>query len=121
LQVQCTNGTPYSIGLNAGAGSGATVAVRKMTHGSATIDYSLYRNNKDETFDDVAMPMGIGLATRWMSGWGLKFFDFDQDGFLNEREWMFFRARRSARSASHSPSPSQSLRIQNHFQRRSFD
>jgi len=33
----------------------------------ATIDhemYSLYRNNKDETFDDVAMPTGIGAANR---------------------------------------------------------
>ena len=42
--------------------------------------YSLYRNNKDETFDDEAMPSGIGPATRLMSGWGLKFFDYDNDG-----------------------------------------
>jgi enediyne biosynthesis protein E4 len=45
--------------------------------------FALYRNNKDETFDDVAMPTGIGLATRWMSGWGLKFFDYDNDGNLD--------------------------------------
>jgi spore coat protein U-like protein len=45
LRVQCTNGTPYNIGLNAGAGSGATVAVRKMTQGSATINYSLYSDS----------------------------------------------------------------------------
>jgi spore coat protein U-like protein len=45
LQVQCTNGTPYNIGLNAGTGSGATVAVRKMTHGASTINYSLYSDN----------------------------------------------------------------------------
>ena len=45
--------------------------------------YSLYRNNKDETFDDVAMPTGIGAATRLMSGWGLKFFDYDNDGNLD--------------------------------------
>jgi hypothetical protein len=45
--------------------------------------YSLYKNNKDETFDDVADRMGIGLATRLMSGWGLKFFDFDNDGELD--------------------------------------
>jgi hypothetical protein len=45
--------------------------------------FSLYRNNKDETFDDVAMPAGIGMATRWMSGWGLKFFDYDNDGNLD--------------------------------------
>ena len=42
LQVTCTNTTPYNIGLNAGTGSGATVAVRKMTSGGATINYSLY-------------------------------------------------------------------------------
>jgi spore coat protein U-like protein len=42
LQVQCTNTTPYSIGLDAGTGSGATVAVRRMTNGGNTINYSLY-------------------------------------------------------------------------------
>ena len=45
--------------------------------------FSLYRNNQDETFDDVSMPMGIGMSTRWMSGWGLKFFDYDNDGNLD--------------------------------------
>ena len=45
--------------------------------------FSLYKNNRDETFDDVAMPSGIGMATRWMSGWGLKFFDYDNDGNLD--------------------------------------
>ena len=45
--------------------------------------FSLYQNNKDLTFDDVAVPMGIGMATRWMSGWGLKFFDYDNDGNLD--------------------------------------
>jgi hypothetical protein len=45
--------------------------------------YSFYRNNKDETFDDEATPIGIGIATRMMSGWGLKFFDYDNDGNLD--------------------------------------
>ena len=45
--------------------------------------FSLYQNNKDKTFDDVAMSTGIGMATRWMSGWGLKFFDYDNDGYLD--------------------------------------
>ena len=44
IQVQCTNTTPYNIGLDAGIGSGATVAVRKMTSGGVTINYSLYSN-----------------------------------------------------------------------------
>jgi spore coat protein U-like protein len=42
LAVQCTNTTPYDVGLDAGIGTGATVAVRKMTNGSKTINYSLY-------------------------------------------------------------------------------
>ena len=33
LKVQCTNTTPYHIGLDAGTGTGATVAARKMTKG----------------------------------------------------------------------------------------
>jgi enediyne biosynthesis protein E4 len=45
--------------------------------------FSLYRNNHDGTFEDVATPLGIGKATRWMSGWGLKFFDYDNDGNLD--------------------------------------
>jgi enediyne biosynthesis protein E4 len=45
--------------------------------------YSLYRNNRDLTFDDMAGPLGIGRATRLMSGWGLKFFDYDNDGSLD--------------------------------------
>jgi enediyne biosynthesis protein E4 len=45
--------------------------------------FALYKNQHDETFKDVAMPMGIGMLTRWMSGWGLKFFDYDNDGDLD--------------------------------------
>jgi hypothetical protein len=45
--------------------------------------FSLYKNNGDETFEDVSVPLGIGMSTRWMSGWGLKFFDFDNDGNLD--------------------------------------
>src|SRR5438445_60808 len=42
--------------------------------------YALYHNNHDESFDDVAVPTGIGKTTRLMSGWGAKFFDYDNDG-----------------------------------------
>jgi hypothetical protein len=45
--------------------------------------YSLYRNNKDGTFDDIATASGIGAVTRMMSGWGLKFVDYDNDGDLD--------------------------------------
>ncbi len=40
--------------------------------------FSLYRNQKDLSFLDEAGEMG--QATRLLSGWGLKFFDFDNDG-----------------------------------------
>jgi len=46
-------------------------------------DFAIYRNNHDGTFDDLAISMGIGKATRAMSGWGLKFFDYDNDGNLD--------------------------------------
>ena len=45
--------------------------------------FAIYQNNHDETFDDQAAPTGIGMATRLMSGWGLKFLDYDNDGFLD--------------------------------------
>ncbi len=40
--------------------------------------FSLYQNQKDLTFLDDAGE--IGPATRLLSGWGLKFFDYDNDG-----------------------------------------
>jgi enediyne biosynthesis protein E4 len=46
-------------------------------------DFAIYRNNHDGTFDDLAIPTGIAKATRTMSGWGLKFFDYDNDGNLD--------------------------------------
>jgi hypothetical protein len=42
--------------------------------------FALYRNNRDESFQDTANFHGIGQATRLLSGWGLRFFDFDLDG-----------------------------------------
>jgi len=45
--------------------------------------YSLYRNNHDETFDDLSVPDGIGMVSRLMSGWGVKFLDYDNDGNLD--------------------------------------
>jgi enediyne biosynthesis protein E4 len=45
--------------------------------------FSLYQNNRDETFDDQANATSVGAATRLLSGWGLKFFDYDNDGNLD--------------------------------------
>lgn len=40
--VDCANRTTYNVGLDAGTGPGATVANRKMTQGTNTLNYSLY-------------------------------------------------------------------------------
>jgi hypothetical protein len=45
--------------------------------------YGFYQNRHDETFDDIAAPSGIATATKLMSGWGVKFFDYDNDGNLD--------------------------------------
>jgi enediyne biosynthesis protein E4 len=45
--------------------------------------FAIYQNNRDGSFDDFALPTGIGKITRLMSGWGLKFFDYDNDGNLD--------------------------------------
>ncbi len=45
--------------------------------------FSVYRNNKDETFRDDANLEGVAQATRLLSGWGLKYFDYDNDGAMD--------------------------------------
>jgi hypothetical protein len=45
--------------------------------------FSLYHNNKDETFQDVAQAQGVARSTRLLSGWGLKYFDYDNDGAVD--------------------------------------
>ena len=69
LSVQCTNTTPYNIGLDAGTGVGATVASRKLTGpSSATINYSLYQSNAYSTVwgttigTDTVAATGTGAA-----------------------------------------------------------
>lgn len=46
IAVVCTSGVSYSIGLDAGAGSGATTAVRKLTGSQGgTLNYALYSDS----------------------------------------------------------------------------
>jgi spore coat protein U-like protein len=52
----CTNGTPYTLALSVGSGSGATFATRLMTSGADTLDYSLYTD--------------AGRTTLWGDGTG---------------------------------------------------
>ena len=44
VTTTCTLAAPYDIGLNAGTGTGATVAARKMTSGANLLTYSLYQD-----------------------------------------------------------------------------
>ena len=45
ITLTCTLGTAYQIGMAAGAGSGATVALRKLTSSGNTLSYRLYRDS----------------------------------------------------------------------------
>jgi spore coat protein U-like protein len=56
LIVTCTNTTPYNVGLDKGAGSGATETSRLMTGPGGTVAYALYQDS--------------GHATNWGSNIG---------------------------------------------------
>ncbi len=43
--------------------------------------YALYHNNRDGSFTYVTQTSGVGRATLKHSGWGLRFFDYDNDGW----------------------------------------
>ncbi|HEY1984072.1 MAG TPA: CRTAC1 family protein [Terracidiphilus sp.] len=45
--------------------------------------YSIYINNKDESFHDASEKQGLARDTKLMSGWGLKYFDYDNDGIID--------------------------------------
>jgi len=46
IQVACTGNTSFNVGLNAGAGSGATIATRRMTGPAGTpLNYKLFSNS----------------------------------------------------------------------------
>jgi hypothetical protein len=89
-EIAATAGVAYSDGGRARSGMGVDAADFDddgwMDLFVANLDrelFSIYKNNHDETFDDLAIPTGIGKATKFMSGWGLKFFDYDNDGRLD--------------------------------------
>jgi enediyne biosynthesis protein E4 len=43
--------------------------------------YALYLNNGDGTFNYASYATGISRMTRMHSGWGVRFFDYDNDGW----------------------------------------
>jgi spore coat protein U-like protein len=42
LHIQCTNTTPYTIGLDQGTTTGASISQRLLVNGAATINYNLF-------------------------------------------------------------------------------
>jgi hypothetical protein len=92
------NGTFEEIGLPSGValdGSGATFAGMGVEFEDYDNDgwadvfitdlanqrYALYRNLGDGTFDYVSTSTGISAATLLHSGWGVRFLDYDNDGW----------------------------------------
>ncbi|HET6180446.1 MAG TPA: CRTAC1 family protein [Candidatus Sulfotelmatobacter sp.] len=92
------NGTFEEIGLSSGAGldgGGATFAGMGVDFEDYNNDgwpdivitdlanqkYSLYSNASDGSFDYSTLTTGLGAITLLHSGWGVRFVDFDNDGW----------------------------------------
>ncbi|HKI74097.1 MAG TPA: spore coat U domain-containing protein [Pseudomonadales bacterium] len=65
MDVLCTNTTDYDVGLDAGTGTGATVASRKMSSGANLLNYSLYQDSGRATV------WGETVGTDTVSGTGI--------------------------------------------------
>ncbi len=66
LSVTCTSGTAWSASAGVGAGTGASLAVRKMTSGSNLLNYALYT----ETTRTTIWGDGVGGTTGLITGTG---------------------------------------------------
>ncbi len=64
LSVSCTNTTGYNVGLDAGSGSGASVASRKMSNGAQLLSYSVYSDSSRATV------WGATVGTNTVTGTG---------------------------------------------------
>ncbi|MGE0044470.1 MAG: spore coat U domain-containing protein [Hyphomonadaceae bacterium] len=67
IDVTCTNGTDYTISLNQGVGTGATVAARLMTSGADTLTYALYQDSNHT----IVWGQTIGVDTVAATGSGV--------------------------------------------------
>lgn len=89
-EIGLQSGTGYSADGRARSGMGVDSADYdqdgKMDLFLTDVDeemFSLYHNNGDETFEDESLSNGIGLTVRFMSAWGVKFLDYDNDGNMD--------------------------------------
>ena len=64
VSVNCTTGSPYTIGLDAGTGVGATIASRKMSAGTLQLSYTVYTSAARTTV------WGDGTGAEKVSGIG---------------------------------------------------
>jgi spore coat protein U-like protein len=62
VTVTCTNGTAWTAAADAGSGTGASLATRKLGSGSNLLDYTLYTNSGRTTLwgDGTATTATIG-------------------------------------------------------------
>jgi hypothetical protein len=88
-EVALISGLGYDQNGHAFAGMGADFGDYKNTgwpsvfvNALANQKYKLFRNDKG-TFDDVADSIGLGASTMSHSGWGAKWIDYDNDGWLD--------------------------------------
>ena len=66
ISVTCTNGTAWSAAADAGGGTGATLAVRKMANGAKLLNYALYTDSGHTTL----WGDGAGGTTATIDGTG---------------------------------------------------
>jgi spore coat protein U-like protein len=65
VTVKCTKNSPYTVGLNAGATTGATIAQRLMANGADTMQYNLYTDSARSIIWGNS-----ATAPTWVSGTG---------------------------------------------------
>jgi len=69
ITLTCTNGAAYSLGLDAGSGTGSTIADRKLANGATSLSYQLYRDSNrmqlwgNTPATDTANGTGTGTAS----------------------------------------------------------
>ena len=64
VTASCTSGTTYNLGLDAGLGTGATVAARKMSLSTNLLTYSLYSDSGH------SVVWGSSIGTNTVTGTG---------------------------------------------------